>query len=99
MTVGAGFAATIADRGTMQEFIDESGEVWSAAVVERPGPDYKGRFVLHMTSSDGTRSVTVEDIAWNSSHTARRTLDTMSTTELRRRLRIGLGRQSAVRVP
>ena len=83
----------------MKEFVDEQGGVWQTAVVERLGPDYKSRFVLQISSAEGASTVTLEDVAWNSRHTARRSLDTMSTTELRRRLRIGLGRRTSVRVP
>ena len=83
----------------MHEIVDQTGEVWRATVVELPGPDYKGRFALQLKSSDGSDPVTLEDVAWNSRHTAGRTLDTMSQSELRRRLRIALGRRSGVRTP
>lgn len=83
----------------MKEFIDEEGAVWTASVTERTGPDYKARFILSMTSTDGSEKVLLEDVAWNSAHTAQRTLDTMSTVELRRRLRIGRGRTPSLKLP
>lgn len=78
----------------MRQFKDESGRVWDAQVQERPGDDYKGRFVLVMTGEDeaGENGFPLEDVRWNSLKTAERTLRTMSEKELRRRLRIALGR-------
>jgi hypothetical protein len=80
-------------RGRMKEFKDESGATWTATFQERPGDDYKGRYVLVMTPDDAdSESFPLEDVRWNSVKTAKRTLETMSEKELRRRLRIAVGR-------
>lgn len=79
----------------MRTFQDEQGATWVASVRERPGDDYKGRYGLVMfregenPEGDG---VELSDVRWNSLMTAERTLETMSTAELRRRLRWALGR-------
>jgi hypothetical protein len=68
-------------------------------VREEQGADYKGRLFLVMTPKDdaGSGEVSLDDIRWNSERTARRTLETMSVVELRRRLRSALGRSRAVK--
>ncbi|HEX9886208.1 MAG TPA: hypothetical protein VGA70_06955 [Longimicrobiales bacterium] len=77
----------------MRTFEDENGLGWTAAVLERTGPDYKGRFYLHLTPEDGEgEAVPLLDVRWNSERTAARTLETMSPVELRRRLRQARGR-------
>jgi hypothetical protein len=78
----------------MREFKDERGETWLASVQEREGEDYKGRFLLRLSPKDEARErgILLRDVTWNSSKTAERTLKTMSEVELRRRLKIGLGR-------
>jgi hypothetical protein len=65
-------------------------------VAERVGTDYKGRFHLQMRPVDGAPEEVVElvDVRWNSERTARRTLDSMSPVELRRRLRSARGRHA-----
>jgi hypothetical protein len=78
----------------MREFTDQSGEVWIAAVREREGPDYKGRYYFWLEPRAGGEGVVLLDVRWNSEQTARRTLGTMSEVELRRRLRSALGRES-----
>lgn len=70
----------------MREFEDPQGRRWIASVEEREGPDYKGSFHLVMRPADGGEPVELEDVRWNSTGTARRTLETMSVLELRRRL-------------
>jgi hypothetical protein len=81
----------------LREFTDSDGRAWVATVHEEEGTDYKGRFHLVMTPRDGGEAgaAALEDIRWNSERTARRTLETMSVVELRRRLRSALGRSSA----
>lgn len=80
----------------MRNFEDHEGTVWTASVAEIPGTDYKGRYVLSLRRADGgAPDVPLVDVRWNSERTARRTLDTMSVVELRRRLRSALGRASA----
>ncbi|HZD03700.1 MAG TPA: hypothetical protein VE173_02245 [Longimicrobiales bacterium] len=78
----------------MRTFEDWNGRKWLASVVERPGPDYKGRyhFRLGPLDSDDSEGLSLTDIRWNSERTAERTLETMSVVELRRRLRQALGR-------
>ena len=78
----------------MRTFDDENGQVWVAAVRERTGPDYKGRYVFVAMPADAEKDAGVElpDVRWNSLRTAERTLSTMSDVELRRRLRSALGR-------
>ena len=79
----------------MREFTDQAGEVWKAAVQERTGTDYKGRFYFWFEPRGGGEGVALSDVRWNSEPTALRTLDTMSVVELRRRLRSALGRDSS----
>lgn len=81
----------------MKEFTDAGGRSWIATAEEEEGPDYKGRFHMVMRPSDGGDAVALRDVRWNSAKTARRTIQTMSVVELRRRLRLAEGR-SATRV-
>jgi hypothetical protein len=79
----------------MREFTDSEGRRWTASVAEEGGPDYKGRLYLVFNPS-GTGEgdgVELRDVRWNSERTARRTIETMSVVELRRRLRAALGRR------
>ena len=76
----------------MRTFQDADGTTWNASVRERPGPDYKGRFYWTLEPEDGGEPIDLLDIRWNSERTARRTLETMSEVELRRRLRQAVGR-------
>lgn len=82
----------------MREFDDAEGRRWRAEVAERQGPDYKGRFHLVMTPTEGRPDEVVEliDVRWNSESTAIRTLRTASDVELRRRLRSALGRARVI---
>ena len=81
----------------MREFTDSDGRTWSAFAVEERGADYKGRLHLVLRPTDGGEDGTVElrDVRWNSERTARRTLETMSVVELRRRLRSAVGRSAS----
>lgn len=83
----------------MRDFTDADGRGWTASYREQEGTDYKGRFHMVLTPRDGgpEDAVALEDIRWNSERTARRTLDTMSQVELRRRLRSALGRARSLR--
>lgn len=83
----------------MRDFTDAQGRHWIASAREEEGTDYKGRFHMVLTPRDGDEEGTVmlEDVRWNSERTARRTLDTMSEVELRRRLRSALGRSRSLR--
>lgn len=80
----------------MRDFTDAEGGAWLASVREEPGTDYKGRFYLILVPRDGGEeaAVSLADIRWNGERTARRTLETMSEVELRRRLRSALGRSA-----
>ena len=81
----------------MREFTDSEGRNWSAFAVTAGGTDYKGRLHLVLRPTDGGRGGDVElrDVRWNSARTARRSLETMSVLELRRRLRSAAGRGPA----
>ncbi|MGD2068399.1 MAG: hypothetical protein PVI57_06915 [Gemmatimonadota bacterium] len=78
----------------MRTFTDNEGRTWVASVRERPGHDYKGRYHFFMVprGADESNGLALLDIRWNTERTARRTLETMSDVELRRRLRQALGR-------
>jgi hypothetical protein len=80
----------------MREFSDASGRAWIATLRGEEGPDYKGRFhlVIQPARAGGPdeESLELAEVRWNSERTGLRTLDTMSDVELRRRLRIALGR-------
>ena len=45
----------------MREFTDESGEVWRAAVQERTGPDYKGRYYFWFEPRAGGEGVALSE--------------------------------------
>jgi hypothetical protein len=77
-------------------FVDDSGNQWEVSVKSRSGPDHKGRhhFVARPLGGDFDSEVELRDIRWNSERTARRTLETMSEVELRRRLRGAVGRST-----
>ncbi len=79
----------------MREFEDRNGDRWTASVREEKGADYKGRFYLVMRREGGDDEVALLDIRWNSAGSARRTLETMSEVELRRRLRQATGRSAS----
>ena len=76
----------------MREFTDADGRAWVASAVEEDGTDYKGRFHLVMSPSDSGDVVALKDVRWNSERSARRTVESMSVVELRRRLRSAAGR-------
>ena len=76
----------------MREFSDADGRDWVASATEEEGTDYKGRFFLVMSPSDTDEVVELRDVRWNSERSARRTIESMSVVELRRRLRSASGR-------
>lgn len=82
----------------MKEFTDTQGARWRASVRAdaSKGPDYKGRLFLVLEPLEGTGAPSLElpEVRWNSERTAVRSIATMSTVELRRRLRAALGRTS-----
>lgn len=79
----------------MREFDDADGNRWIAAVARRDSIDYQGRYHLTLRPADGGAPVELVDVRWNSEPTARRTLETMSGVELRRRLRSAQGRSGS----
>jgi hypothetical protein len=79
----------------MKDFTDGDGRSWTATTAEETGADYKGRLFLVLRPSDGEGAVELRDVRWNSERTARRTLETMSVVELRRRLRAAVGRSAS----
>ena len=81
----------------MRRFTDEQGVDWVAAVAAEQGGDYKGRFylVLRRAEAEDEEPVALTDVRWNSRKTARRTMNTMSNVELRRRLHSARGRARA----
>ena len=78
----------------MREFTDAEGRSWTATAMTEETTDYKGRYHLVMDADDGER-VELTDVRWNSERSARRTIDSMSVVELRRRLRSATGRGAA----
>lgn len=79
----------------MREFTEPGGRTWTASVAEEDGTDYKGRLYLVLRPSGGEDILELRDVRWNSERTARRTLETMSVVELRRRLRSAVGRSAS----
>jgi len=78
----------------VRTFRDHSGDDWVATVDCDEGTNYKGRWFFKMKPEEGDEddAVHLTDVRWNSERTARRTLETMSEVELRRRLRSARGR-------
>ncbi len=79
-----------------RDFADQEGRSWTAAIGQDDGLDYKGRYYLVFQPGDGDASpasqLALKDVRWNTERTARRTIETMSVVELRRRLRSAKGR-------
>ncbi|MDE3014722.1 MAG: hypothetical protein OXU33_11680 [Gemmatimonadota bacterium] len=75
----------------MREFTDAEGRSWTATAATEESTEYKGRYHLVIEADDG-ELVELTDVRWNSERSARRTLDSMSVVELRRRLRSATGR-------
>ena len=85
----------------MRRFKDEQGVDWVASVAAERGGDYKGRFylILRRAGADAGRPVALADVRWNSLKTAERTMATMSSVELCRRLRSARGRAGTGAAP
>ncbi len=81
----------------MRRFTDDQGVDWVASAAAGQPGDYKGRFylILRRAEPEGGEPVALTDVRWNSGKTAERTLNTMSSVELRRRLRSARGRARA----
>lgn len=72
----------------------DDGASWRVGIRSRDGLDFKGRYYFVAVREDAPEDeVRLEDLRWNSDETARRTLETMSEVELRRRLRGATGRR------
>ena len=86
--------AVSAELRPIREFEDEFGKTWIAGVRGSAGKDFKGRyyFVARRKRGDAEDDLSLEDVRWNSESAARRTVESMSSVELRRRLRSALGR-------
>lgn len=85
---------TASAESTMKEFTDAEGRRWIASAQEEESTDYKGRYFMVLKPAEGGDTLRLRDIRWNSERTARRTIETMSTVELRRRLRVARGRST-----
>ncbi len=88
----------------MKRFEDERGRHWIAEVAGEWTLDYKGRYWLVLRPDDADPAdeealVELTDVRWNTEKTARRTLETMSGVELRRRLRSARGRRAPAPLP
>ena len=80
----------------MRDFTDAEGRNWTATTAEETGADYKGRLFMVLRPTEDDDEVELRDVRWNSERTARRTLQTMSVVELRRRLRAAVGRSASI---
>ncbi|NNF13580.1 MAG: hypothetical protein HKN72_10160 [Gemmatimonadetes bacterium] len=80
----------------MNEFTDAEGRRWVASATEEASTDYKGRYFMVLRPEEGDETLALRDVRWNSERTARRTIQTMSDTELRRRLRLARGRSNPI---
>jgi hypothetical protein len=70
----------------MKSFNDEAGTPWTATAREENTPRHHGRWYL-VFETDGA-SLPMPEVRWQTRATAERTLRTMSTFELLRRLHI-----------
>lgn len=78
----------------MVTFKDDEGREWVATAREEDTPRHHGRWYLILHPADAVEpELTIPEVRWQTLHTAERTLETMSAFELRRRLRLGLGRR------
>lgn len=71
----------------MKTFMDNDGSSWVADAREEDSPRHHTRWYLIFEGPDGSLFPTPE-VRWQTRATARRTLQTMSDFELRRRLHI-----------
>lgn len=80
----------------MKDFTDVEGQGWTATAVSEETVDYKGRYHLVLRPATGGDPVELRDIRWNNERTARRSIETMSVVELRRRLRSATRRSEPI---
>lgn len=73
----------------MKPFTDETGGRWVASAREEDTPRHHGRWYL-VFHAEGNEAdlLSMPEVRWQTSATARRTLLTMSDFELRRRLHL-----------
>ena len=71
----------------MRLFSDVEGREWVADVREEDTPRHHGRWYLLFRSTDGAQEHDMPEVRWQTRPSAQRILDTMSTFELRRRLK------------
>jgi hypothetical protein len=83
----------------MREFTDSSGTAWIASAREDQTPRHHTRWFLVFHAAGDERGVhPLREVRWQTAATAARTLRTMSTFELRKRLQTALlrsGRRTA----
>lgn len=72
----------------MRSFTDEAGREWVATAHEEETPRHHGRWylVFRAADADDEAALAMPEVRWQTRDTAERTIRTMSTDELRRRL-------------
>jgi hypothetical protein len=81
---------------TMRSFTDVEGRAWVADVREEDTPRHHGRWYLVLRSADGGADYDLPEVRWQTRSSAERILDTMSTFELRRRLKTARARYASM---
>ncbi len=82
----------------MRTFLDDAGREWIATALEEETPRHHGRwYLVFHPADDAERILSMDEVRWQTRDTAERTIRTMSESELRRRLRIVLGRSPSAR--
>lgn len=71
----------------MRTFTDVEGHDWVAAAHEEQTPRHHGRWYLVFRPASGAQLYEMPEVRWQTRSSAQRILDTMSTFELRRRLK------------
>lgn len=83
----------------MRSFTDEQGREWVATALEEDTPRHHGRwYLVFHPADDETPLLAMPEVRWQTRATARRTLATIATFELRRRLS-SLERRAGVSAP
>lgn len=84
----------------MQSFNDDAGRAWVATACQEDTPRHHGRWYLAFhPDGEPQQLVPIPEVRWQTRATAERTLRTMSTFELRRRLRSALTRTEGGALP
>jgi hypothetical protein len=71
----------------MRSFSDVDGREWVAEAREEQTPRHHGRWYLVFRTTDGSDTLPMPEVRWQTKSSAHRILDTMSQFELRRRLK------------